>query len=323
MKSFLEEIEIFCINSRLKNITLKQYSSCLLKFSSYLSEKMCIDEEDIFLDKVYLEKDLMGIPIRYLPLDSTLLEEYLTTLIPKGYYTLHRHHSSLNSFFTFLERNHKFQNPFNDLEFRLSQYYPEKKYRSILTRSGIIRFLNKIITNAVDLETELLLFTILISTGCRISEVLNLKYEDLDASNDSFKLKDTKNKVQRIVNLRPGIGKIIDIFALTRNRTATDYLFHNKDAQRFSRNEVDKLLKKYLELANLPPINIHGLRHTFATLMADENISITVIQQLLGHKSIKSTRGYINPNYVRNMNFKVKENEIVLDGLRNILKVKQ
>lgn len=71
-------------------------------------------------------------------------------------------------------------------------------------------------------------------------------------------------------------------------------------------------------MAQLPPINLHGFRHTFATLMADEEISITVIQQLLGHKSIESTMGYINPNYVRNKNFKVKENEMVWEGFRKI-----
>jgi len=246
MNSFLDEIQTYCMNSRLNNNTLKKYSYCFNNFLLFLSKNMGTDKDDIFLDKIYLERDLMGIPIRYLPLDSTLLEDYLESLIPKGYHSLQRHHSALKSFFTFLERNYNFQSPFNNLEFRISQYYPEKKYKNILTRSGIIRFINKLVKNSDDLETELLLFTILLSTGCRISEVLNLQYEDLDALNDSFKLKNTKNKHQRIVNLRPGIGNLIDTYARNLNRTATDYLFQNKKNQKFLRTEVDNLLKKYL-----------------------------------------------------------------------------
>lgn len=319
MKSLKEEIEIFCINSRLKSNTLRKYSSCLKKFASYLAKKMDIDEEEVFLNKVYLEKDLMGIPIRYLPLDSNLVEEYLKSLISRGYYTIHSHHSSLNSFFTFLARNYSFQNPFDSLEFRLADYYPEKKYSRILTRSGIIKFLNSLITNTDNLETELLLFIVLLSTGCRISEVLGLQYRDLDAINDSFRLNTTKNNDQAIVNLRPGIGQIIDIYASTGNRYATDYIFLNKENKKYSRAKVDDLFQNYLRLAKLPPMNLHGLRHTFSTLMADEDTPITVLQQLLRHKDIKSTMDYINPHYVRNKNFAVKENQLVLDGLKKIL----
>jgi len=320
MKSFLEEIEIFNINSRLKRDTLRQYTYCLKNFVSYLSKLMRIDEKDIFLDEIYLEKDLIGVPIRYLPLDSTLVDEYLNSLIPKGYYPLHRNHSSLKSFFTFLERNYNFEHPFNELEFQLSNYFPQKKYPPILTRSGIIRFLNSLISNSDNLETDLLLFITLLSTGCRISEVLGLKYDDLDATNDSFRLNTTKNKNQMIVNLRPGMGEIIDIYASTRNRNPTDYIFLNKENKKYSRIEVNDLFQEYLRLAKLPLMNLHGLRHTFATLMADEDTPITIIQQLLNHKSFKSTMGYINPHYVRNKNFTVKENQLVLDGLRKILK---
>lgn len=55
--------------------------------------------------------------------------------------------------------------------------------------------------------------------------------------------------------------------------------------------------------------------------MADEGTPITIIQQLLGHKSVESTKGYINPHYVRNKNLRLPENQIILDGLRGMLKI--
>lgn len=319
MNSLMEDITLFYRYSRLAKETIRKYSYRLKYFSSYLSNLMDSDIMDIYLDKVYIEKDSLGVVIRYLPIDAALIDEYFNLLIPRGFYTLRDHHTALNSFFRFLEKNSNFQNPFDKIEFNLNDHYPKKKYSAILTRSGILKFLNSLIVNSKDLKTDLLLFSILISTGCRISEILDLQAEDIDVENDSFKLKKTKNKSQRIVNMRAGMGNILNQYCFERNRGPLDCIFLNNNMKKFSRTDVNTLLNNYLLLAGLPPLNIHGLRHTFATLMADEETPIILIQQLLGHKSIKSTMGYINPHYVRNKNFNMPENKIVLKGLKEIL----
>lgn len=320
MKSLIEEIDLYCKNVRLKKSTIKAYLYRLNDFSSYLSELTSTQIMDIYLDKIYLEKDLFGLPIRYLPIDNILIEDYLKSIIPKGYSTLCASHKALRSFFSFLERNYYFDNPFEKITFRISDYEPQKQISKILTRSGIIKFLNAIINHSDDIESDLLLFTILLSTGCRISEVLNLKCEDIDVSNDSFTLKDTKNNDQRVVNLRPNVGSLINTFTTYRGRTPTDNVFLNRHAKKLVHSEVDKLFKHYLQLAKLPPLNLHSLRSTFATLMADENTPITIIQQLIGHRSLASTEGYINPNYVRNRDFIINENELIWSAMREILK---
>lgn len=315
MNNLLKEIELFYKYSRLSKETLRKYSYRLNYFSAYLSLLMGSDKKDINLNEVYHETDSTGISIRYLPIDSLLLDEYFQLLIPKGFYPLRDHHSALKSFFLFLERNYSFNNPFEGMEFKLSDYYPDKKYSRVLTRSEIIKFLNSLIKNSKDFETDLILFTVLLSTGCRISEILNLKYNALDTKNDSFILVDTKTRVERIVNLRPGIGSIINNYCLERKRNISDFIFLNNDNKNFSQAQVNSLFNHFLFLADLSPLTLHGLRHTFATLMADENTPITIIQQLLGHKSIKSTKGYINPHYVRNKNFFVEENQLLIEVL--------
>ena len=209
------------------------------------------------------------------------------------------------------------------MEFKLADYTPDKKYSRIFTRGNIIKFLNAIVANSKDLETDLLLFCLLLSTGCRINEILGLNCENIDVENEYFLLLKTKNKDQRIVNLRPGMGEIIQRYIDKRMRKGTDFLFLINKNKKWDRNDVNELLIKYLNLANLPQINIHALRHTFATLMADEGTPINIIQQLLGHKSIKSTQGYINPHYVRNRNLTLPENQFVLDGLKEMLKIKK
>ncbi|MFJ7738789.1 tyrosine-type recombinase/integrase [Lysinibacillus sp. NPDC097287] len=322
MDSLLENIEYFLKNSRLTKETNEKYLNRLNDFTLYLATLMNEKKEEIYLDKVYVEKDSVGVLIRYHPIDSALLDSYFRTLIYKGFSPMKSNHNALSSFFSFLEKNYNFKNPMVDIEFRLSEYTPEKKYSRVLTRGNIIKFFNAIVTNSKDLKTDLLLFCLLLSTGCRISEILDLQCKDIDFENDTFLLKKTKNNHQRIVNLRPGMGRIIETYAYKRNRVVTDFLFLNCKNNKLTRTDVDALLKEYLRLSNLPPINIHGFRHTFATLMADEDTPINFIQQMLGHKSIQSTKSYINPHYLRNKNLRIPENQLVLNRLKERLKIK-
>lgn len=323
MKSLLDEIEIFKSNVRLASSTIKYYSNILKSFAKYLSIKTAEDIEEVFLDKIYLLKDINGRLIRYLPIDSSLMNDYFTSLIPRGYSTLNNHHSALMSFFSFLEKNYNFDNPLLELEFRISDYKTEKIHSKVFSRGEVIKFFNAIISTSKNLETDLLLFAILLSTGCRISEILELKCHDIDYENNLFLISKSKNKHQRIINLRPGMGKIINTYTINQGKNESDYLFNKiNNNKKLTRKDVDKLLKQYLSYAYLPPIKIHGFRHTFATLMADENTPITFIQQLLGHKSINSTKLYINPHYVRNRGINILENQQVLDFLKDKLDCK-
>lgn len=324
MNSLLEMIEIFKKNARLAESTINSYSSALNKFTLYLSAQMNIEKDEIYLEKVYLLKDSFGIPIRYLPINSSLIDDYFYSLIPKGPYTIHNHYSALMSFFNFIENNYNLTNPMLEMEFCQSDYTPEKKYSRIFTRGEIIKFFNSIISNSKNLETDLLLFSLLLTTGCRISEILGLQCQDIDFDNDTFLFRNTKNRHQRIINLRPNMGKIIFNYISQKERKKSDYLFlKSKTNQKCNRNDVDKLLKEYLFLANLPPINVHAFRHTFATLMADEDVPILFIQQMLGHENISATEGYINPHYVRNKNFNMPENQQVLKALKEKIGIKK
>ncbi|MCR8852863.1 tyrosine-type recombinase/integrase [Lysinibacillus fusiformis] len=309
------ELEIYKKNVRLAKRTIVNYNYYLKKFISYLSIEMNTSPEEICLDKVILLKDSSGRPLKYLPIDSTIIDNYFLLLTNKGYSVLKDNYKALMSFFRFLENNYQFENPMSKLKFQIKDYIPEKKFTKVLTRGNILKLLNSIITHSDDLTTDILLFTILISTGCRISEILNLKCKDIDIKNDTFLLKETKNKHQRMVFLRPNMGLEIQKYIKRCNRKDSDYLFMKNNRQ-YTRKEVSILLKKYLHLANLPTINVHGLRHTFATLMADQETPLDIIRQLLGHESLASTKGYINPHFIRNKHFNIPENEIIIEFLK-------
>ncbi|MFJ5792693.1 tyrosine-type recombinase/integrase [Lysinibacillus sp. NPDC093197] len=319
MKTVLEELETYNNNVRLSKKTLSNYNYLLKKFISYLSDEMNTKAKDIYLDKVILLKDSSGQPLKYIPINSLIIDNYFLFLKDKSYYVLKDNYKALMSFFRFLENNYFFENPMIHIKFQLKDYLPEKKFAKVLTRGNILKLLNSIVTHSNDLMTDILLFTLLISTGCRISEILNLKCEDIDFENDTFLLIKTKTKHQRMIFLRTGMGHEIQKYALKSNRKASDYLFIKDSKKKYTRNDVDILLKKYLQLANLPSINIHGLRHTFATLMADQGSPIDIIRQLLGHESLITTKEYIHPHYVRNKNFHIPNNELIFDYLKKKL----
>lgn len=135
----------------------------------------------------------------------------------------------------------------------------------------------------------------LFSTGSRISEILNLKVSDVNWSEDVLILKETKNKVQRIVVLREHFAFNIKEYVSERRLCKDDFLFcspNNKKQMR--RSEVQNLLSEYLKLSGVERINIHGTRNTFATLMYENGSELLVIQQLLGHRSLQSTRTYVH-----------------------------
>jgi len=319
VKTVLEELETYNNNVRLSKKTLSNYNYLLKKFISYLSDEMNTKAKDIYLDKVILLKDSSGQPLKYIPINSLIIDNYFLFLKDKSYYVLKDNYKALMSFFRFLENNYFFENPMIHIKFQLKDYLPEKKFAKVLTRGNILKLLNAIVTHSNDLMTDILLFTLLISTGCRISEILNLKCEDIDFENDTFLLVKTKTKRQRTIFLRTGMGSEIQKYALKSNRKACDYLFIKDSKKKYTRNDVDILLKKYLQLANLPSINIHGLRHTFATLMADQGSPIDIIRQLLGHESLITTKEYIHPHYVRNKNFHIPNNELIFDYLKKKL----
>ncbi|MDN4607172.1 tyrosine-type recombinase/integrase [Sporosarcina highlanderae] len=322
MKSATELLDIYKKNVRLAESTIVRYIFYIKKFISFLAIQMDTDQHKIYFDKIYLLKDSTGKPLKHLPIDGELIDSYFQFLLAnsKSYNVLNDNYKSLMSFFKFLEKNFALSNPLMTMEFRIKDFLSEKKFPKALTRGNIIKLLNSIITHSEDTITEVLLFTVLISTGCRISEILNLRCMDFDSKNNTFHLIKTKNRHPRLVYLKPDMGIEIQKYIKKRKKGASDYLFVKDNGSRFTTWDVNNLLKEYLLLAKLPDMTAHGTRHTFANLMADQGTSIDIIGQLLGQESIAATMIYIDPHYVRNKNFNMPEYEIIRQYLKNKIK---
>jgi site-specific recombinase XerD len=141
---------------------------------------------------------------------------------------------------------------------------------------------------------------ILFSTGMRISELLTLKKTQIDKTGRIFIR--GKGKKERFVYLTPRAQKHLNNYLDIHKMNDSLYLFvpysgkniHDKD-KKISTNYLQEKIKRYRELLSLNvPISAHGIRHGFATYLAENGANPAAIQILLGHESLDTTTRYVH-----------------------------
>ena len=139
----------------------------------------------------------------------------------------------------------------------------------------------------------------LFASGMRISELINLKRVQIDATGRVFI--QGKGKKQRFIYLTERAKKHIVNYLSARDDDST-YLFVPEKGQnamkkdkKISANYLQMKIKKYRELLGMNvPTSAHSLRHGFATYLAEQGANPAAIQILLGHESLDTTTKYVH-----------------------------
>lgn len=142
---------------------------------------------------------------------------------------------------------------------------------------------------------DIAVLELLFATGIRVSELCSLKTEDINLS-DHYIIINGKGSKERVVH----IGNRSVIRALNMYKSAfcdkiskSDYFFINRLDNRLSEQSVRAMILKYTNKADISRhITPHMFRHSFATLLLEEDVDIRYIQQVLGHSSIVTTQIY-------------------------------
>lgn len=133
---------------------------------------------------------------------------------------------------------------------------------------------------------------LLYSCGLRVSEAINLKFSDIDRKKMVLNIKQGNGKKDRVINLEPEVLNVIDNYYNDLKEKPTTYFFKGQDKEKYSSRSIQSFLKKYCEAAKIKIVSPHKLRHSYATHLRDLGIDLSIIQELLGHKSQKSALIY-------------------------------
>lgn len=127
--------------------------------------------------------------------------------------------------------------------------------------------------------------------GLRVSEVINLKVEDLDIDGLVVHIKGAKGKKDRISVLPDKLQKDLrNIIAVKKNN---DIVFASNRGGKLTTTSLQKMFRKGLTNAEIrKPASFHSLRHSFATHLLENGTDLRYIQELLGHSNIRTTQIY-------------------------------
>lgn len=156
---------------------------------------------------------------------------------------------------------------------------------------------------AIDLSTpeghrNKAILETLYSCGLRVSELVNLKYEDIFFDEGFIRVIGKGNK-QRLVPVSPTVAKEIDLYEVaTRNHMNIkpgneSYVFLNRRGAKLTRVMIFTIIKNLVEKAGIRKnISPHTFRHSFATHLLEGGANLRAIQEMLGHESITTTEIY-------------------------------
>ena len=224
---------------------------------------------------------------------------------------LHKHYkpksvkrkiASLKAFFHYLEyADLLVQNPFDklDVHFREAKLLPKTiPFHSIQKFLSVLYAQKNQAASTYQLRCclrDIAVIELLFATGMRISELCSLRPSDIDLENNTVLIYGKGSK-ERILQL--GNPEVISALMLYQDSFKADistcgYFFVNKQKHKLSDQSVRFMINRYADLAGIEQhITPHMFRHSFATLLLEQDVDIRYIQKMLGHSSISTTEIY-------------------------------
>ncbi len=283
-----EAIDQFLFHCRyeknLSNKTLKAYQTDLMQFS------------------VMVKKGEEARPVEGITKDD--LKFYLQRIADFKPKTIKRKIASLKAMFNFWEfENEQYINPFRKIKLRFKEPYVLPEVMDLNEVKKILGFLYKEHLATGEMETytykvqvrNIAVVELLFATGIRVSELCNLKCSDVDLRCGRIKISGKGGKERVIQICQREVLSALRNYCRIFKPVAS--FFINRVNMPLTPSSVRLLIRHYVKATGLTKhITPHTFRHTFATLLLEEDVDIKYIQTLLGHSSIATTQIYTHVN---------------------------
>lgn len=212
--------------------------------------------------------------------------------------TINRKLSALKTFYKFLVKTEIIET--NPLAKHKTLKTP-KKISIPFSEKEILRVLEQFDTQQplhFSLIRDKTIISLLYSTGIRREELIQLKIEDVNLSQNTIKVLGKRNK-ERIIPLLQTTKKELEEYLLKRRevQSKNNYLFITDKGKKIYGTFVYRLINYYFSVVTTKvKKSPHIMRHAFATHLIDQGAEINAVKELLGHASLASTQVYVNTN---------------------------
>ena len=171
---------------------------------------------------------------------------------------------------------------------------------------GEVQKLRKICSDAADLGKSRKQFNVVrswmiidlaLQAGLRVGEISNLEIKDLfiEKGHSHIHIRQGKGNKSRLITIGESLRNHLRRY-LKESKSKSQNLFTSERSDKMTTSAIQKVVKKAMKLASLPShYSVHSLRHTYATLLyKSSGNNLRLVQQQLGHSSVKTTTVYAN-----------------------------
>ncbi len=237
------------------------------------------------------------------------LKDYVENLFINSYKikTIKRKIAVLKAFFNYLEFDEIVEvNPFRKLKLSLKEPKLLPKTLELSEIKRVLKYLYSLKNAYFDktsfsyklLIRDIVSIEILFSTGIRVSELSNLKKNEINIKQGIVKIfgKGSKERIiqicdKEVLNLLKEYSILFNL-----NSNPNNHFLLNRLNNNFSEQSIRAMIHKYEQKLGLRQITPHMFRHSFATLLLEEGVDVRYIQNMLGHSSISTTQIYTKVN---------------------------
>lgn len=289
LQAAVKDFIAHCIYEKnLSEKTIKSYQTDLKQLLQFISERS-LSTEVIKITKTELREFL----------------ESISALKPKS---IKRKVATIKAMFNYLEFEDKLiANPLRKMRIKIKEPFELPKVLNINEVRDIFRsaYMEKPCAEKMEYRynasiRNIAVIELLFATGGRVSEIANLKDQDIDLHSGSVTI-NGKGRKERLINICN--KETIDLLKKYRQiffdkiRLSGNYFLINRLNKKLSDQSIRIIVKNLSEKALIKKhVTPHVFRHSFATLLLEKDVDIKYIQSLLGHSSIMTTQIYTHVN---------------------------
>ena len=265
----------------LSSNTVESYKKNLVYLNEFVSQKFGEKPEDVLLEKISLQD--LRFCVGCLSKDK------------KSPASINQFIASVRTFFAYCKKyDYIKSNPALELKTvklpkRIPRYMTDQEVDNLCNEPEQKPLLWQ--------ERDKALFEMFYSSGCRVSEIAELKFSDLSKDFSSAIVLGKGSKQRRVFFSKEAQTSFKEYLLSKKARfpenSEENYIFVNQKGEKLSVRGIRFIVSKYSSFEGTnKPVSPHAFRHTFATTMLSNGADIRVVQEMLGHSSISTTQRY-------------------------------